>query len=417
MKKEYLKRALTGILTGCLCLGLVAYIGYHLLGGSADEVTVLAASSVTVDEKNEYTGYIMRTEQVVLSQTDGGVSYRVSGGEKVASDTVVARVFDSAGSDEVRAQLVKLDNKLSVLARSTVDEGTRFTGTGIIDSQINETYYTIMSRLSDGDLDYVMRKKDELGVLLNRRKMLVKDVDSFDGAIAEVTEEQSSLIAGLGDAYTEIQVGQSGYFYTDIDGFEGIFDASKAAEMTAEDFEEMISSVPEESYSGYPIGKLVTDFKWYLALEIPQTEIIKYNTEYRYNIIFPYNSDKRISMRLDRMATSADGQRCVLVFSSSEMPKDFNYLRAQNVQIVSKSYSGYRVPASSVRVVDGVQGVYVLEGSVVRFKRIHPILESDGYIIVEKQDTTSDESVSYDLGYCDLIITEGKRLYDGKIIE
>ena len=103
--------------------------------------------------------------------------------------------------------------------------------------------------------------------------------------------------------------------------------------------------------------------------------------------------------------------------SASEMPGDFNYLRSQTVQIVERSYSGYRVPTSAVRVVDGVRGVYVLEGSTVRFRRITPLTELDGYMIEQKQNTLDEDSVKYDLGYCELVITNGKDLYEGKIIE
>ena len=80
-------------------------------------------------------------------------------------------------------------------------------------------------------------------------------------------------------------------------------------------------------------------------------------------------------------------------------------------------YTGYKVPASAIRVIDGVQGVYILSGSTVRFKKIIPLAEIDGYFIVEEQDTMSEDSLSNYLGYCDLVITSGKDLYDGKVIE
>ena len=378
----------------------------------------MAAESVTMEEKNEYTAYIMRSETVLYAASEGGVSYRCANGEKVSKDSIVARFYSGSNGANVRRELVNYDNKISILSRSSLDEGTRFVGTTIIDQEINEVYATIMSKMAEGDLDFALQKKDELNVLLNQRKVLIGGVTDYDYQVSQYRAKEEALISSLGSAYTEIRASASGYFFTGVDGYETIFDASKVNEMTIDDFDKMTDSDPvTDGTGGYSLGKLITDFKWYIVFEINVEDMIKYTVSQDYNVIFPYNSDKRIMMRLERMITQTNSDRCLLVLSSNESPQNFNYLRAQTIQIVDQQYSGYRVPAAAVRVVDGVRGVYILDGSVVRFRRITPLAEADGYIIVQKQNTLDADSVKYDLGYCDLIITKGKDLYDGKIVE
>lgn len=102
-----------------------------------------------------------------------------------------------------------------------------------------------------------------------------------------------------------------------------------------------------------------------------------------------------------------------LVFSSMQMPENFNFLRRQTIEIVRASASGYRIPANAVRMEKDVQGVYILDGYIVRFRPIDPLLEVDNYLIVST--TYPDEDVTT-LQEFDAVIVEGKNLYDGKVV-
>lgn len=417
MDKKYLKTVMMSIATLLVCAGVVVYLGYHFFGRTKQEVTVVPAESVVVEEKSEYTAYLMRSEKVIYAPTDGGVSYIYSNGERVANGSVVARLYSGENGAQVRSELVEYDDKISILTESSIDADTRFVGTAIIDAEINDTYNVMMKKLAEGDVDFALQKKNELAVLLNRRKVLVGSSEGYEEYIEEYKKKEEALISGLGSAHTPISCTDAGYFYSTVDGYEEVFDPSVAEKMTVEDFDKMIASEPvTETKKGYPIGKMVTEFKWYAVFEIEYENMKKYTVDYTYDITFPYNSDEKIPMTLERMVTTPEGSRCIMVMSSTETPKNFDYLRAQTVQIVDRSYSGYKVPSSAVRVVDGVRGVYVLDGSVAKFRRIHPLTESDGYIIVRKQNTLDEESVAYDLGYCELIITGGKDIYEGKVV-
>ena len=84
-----------------------------------------------------------------------------------------------------------------------------------------------------------------------------------------------------------------------------------------------------------------------------------------------------------------------------------------SIQIVREYYTGCRIPISALRVVNGQAGVYVLRGSKIVFKKVEPLYEYDGYII--SADKSADDA-SY-IAKNDFIVTKGKDLYDGKIIE
>lgn len=84
-----------------------------------------------------------------------------------------------------------------------------------------------------------------------------------------------------------------------------------------------------------------------------------------------------------------------------------------------------------MRVADGKQGVYILDGDIVRFRLVNILTENDDYYIVSPQapetdafsdisDTSENSSADartyYYLSLYDSVIVKGKSLFDGKIV-
>ena len=122
-------------------------------------------------------------------------------------------------------------------------------------------------------------------------------------------------------------------------------------------------------------------------------------------------------MELHRIVTDSDSDNVILIFKTGHVPVDFNFLRKQSVEIVQQSYTGYRVPVSAVRMVEQRQGVYIKNGNLVEFREIVPLVEIDGYFIVEEQNKQDDPEFEKKLGMFDLVIVKGKNLYENKIIQ
>ena len=61
-------------------------------------------------------------------------------------------------------------------------------------------------------------------------------------------------------------------------------------------------------------------------------------------------------------------------------------------------------------------GVYILNASVVQYKKVEIIGESEGYYIVAKNDISKEDHHEY-LNINDIIILETKGMYDGRILK
>ncbi|MBR6513536.1 MAG: hypothetical protein IKT46_01755 [Clostridia bacterium] len=416
MDKKYLKNVGIYVLSAVLSLLLIGYIVYHLFNSFSQDVETSAAVMVTVSETFTADAYIFRDEKLLYSQNEGSVNFMYDDGTMVRNGATVASVYSGGNTDEIKTLVGDLERRISILENSSLVKDISISDSTEIDSQITSLYHTMTARLNSGDIDYVLRRKDELLTLLNKRQLLLRLVDSFNPQLAELRSQKTSLTTSLGAANEMVTVDEPGLLYSEVDGYESIFTLEAGDTFTLGDFHEMINKEPAD-VKGYPIGKIATDYKWYIACEVPTVQQQYYSVGTVYTVRFPYSGDAELPMKLQRIVTSADYDSIVLVFSTGNVPDDFNFLRKQSVEIVQQTYTGYRVPVSSVRIVDDRQGVFVKSGNLAIFKEIEPLVEIDGYFIVALQDRQNDENYADKLGMYDLIITKGKNLYENKIIQ
>jgi len=417
MDTAFLKQVGRYVLTAIVSLLVIFYLIYHLFNGFASEIETEAAFITTMNETLTLDAYVIRNETVLHSQSGGGVNYAFEDGEKVSKNAKIADVYSDAGGRELTAEIIEIDNKITVLENSNAEKNSPASDTQIIDNRINSLYYLIREKLESGDIEYALRKKNELLTLLNKRQIVVQAVESFDDKILSYRNERGYVASQMSDISETLYADRTGYFYTTVDGYESIFTVEEAESLTLESFDRMVASSPVDR-GGTAIGKIVTDYNWYVVCEITSEQNRIFTEGVSYRVIFPYSSSEEISMTLEKIVAPTDSDRVLLLFKTGTLPAGFNYLRKQEIEIVQSEYTGYKVPLSSVRMVDGQLGVYILVGNIVKFKTIEPLLEQNDYYIVKEQPNwMEDEEYQSKLGLYDLIITKGTGLYDGKIVD
>ncbi|MBQ8577943.1 MAG: hypothetical protein IJ449_08315 [Clostridia bacterium] len=421
MDLKYLAGVLKYVLSTVFSIGLAVFLLYHIINGLTTDVETATIVYTTQEEVTEYDAYIFRGESLLYTSPGqaGSINFLCEDGTKVAVGQEICQVYAGSTSEEDSVTLQELERKIKQLKNSNLDENVSYSDTQLVDTTIFDSYYTLLSRMAEGSAGYAMAKSDDLISAMNQRLIITKHVENFDDQIAALEARRQALVTSSGTVAETVTTDRSGYYYADIDGFEEIFSSDKIDNLTLDEFDSLVSSAADMSLEtnaegGKNCGKIVTEYNWYIGVGITTEESRSYTEGYSYTIIFPYNSDVRISMILDRMILQADDDRVVLVFRTNSIPEHFSFLRRQSVQIVTDTCEGYKVPISAVRIVDGVQGVYILEGYTVQFRRIDALREIDGYFICRENDGSSEDADMLEL--YDHIITSGKNLYVGKII-
>jgi hypothetical protein len=182
-----------------------------------------------------------------------------------------------------------------------------------------------------------------------------------------------------------------------------------------------------EQYGAGVIGKTVYDPKWYLAIPTDADTCLDFTEKRAYKVSFSDNDNITLDMTLEKAVTDEAGN-AYLLFSSFDLSAIQGFSRAQSIKILTSSISGFRIPSESLESAYGEDGVFILIGTEIAFRRVTVIGEGNGYYIVntyakdteeqEKLEETGGEisEIPY-LNANDLIITSGNDLYDGKLID
>lgn len=397
-----------------LCALVVVYIVIQISTALATEIITEYAGQNTIEEKIEVTGYISRNETLLTTTTDGVVHSTLAEGARVAKDQTIATVYASDTASQVQTEILRINEQLSILEASVIDTNYATSTVGKQDESIYNTLRENRAFVENGKFNLAVQSKPELLISLNKRQLIVGQVNDFSEKIKELSEEKTRLTSSLTQALEVIHAPESGYFSSMVDGYETIFTQDALDNLSVNSFKEMLAK-PQAEIPNQTVGKLVKDFTWNLLCPISRSQAASFTEGRSYNIAFPYSSDLRISVKLIKKVMQTDSDTVILVFNSTEIPTDFNFTRSQTVQLVLKSYHGLQIVKSALRQIDGIEGVYVLQSGTVAFKKVERIHENEGYYLVRIMEPSEPNSGEYIKLY-DAVIVRGKNLYVGKVV-
>ena len=377
---SYLFSAVVQIGVALCAVATVLYFAYHLINEFAEPVTTTPAVTVRQAAYTEANAYIIRDERpITSSHASGFIDMRVKEGERVGKGEILCDIYPAA-EEQLRGEIALLDYEIALL--ETARENAASSGSiAAVGKEISKNYASVMDLIAEGRLADAGAISDSLRSSLSALAILSGEGGGISARLSALKEERAAAISRLGGSIATPRADAIGYFFSDCDGYENVFNADLIENFNNERFAAAIASSPEPT--SLCIGKMVSSSKWYVAVALSAKENRSYRVGKSYNVIFSDNAGRSVSMKLEKSVYDENGD-FVLLFSSPDPPEDFAYLRCQRVRIEYEVYEGYRVPIEAVRHYDGMTGVYTLHGGYVYFRRINVLHEGEGYFIVSK---------------------------------
>lgn len=400
---------------------LIIYTVYHVfanVGGVKTTPTGYAehTSSTVID------GIVFRNEKALNSSYTGDIRYLVSDGERISNDAKIAEAYSNRSGEDLSAKIRELEEQLEIFQKSNDVGIISVTDIEKLNAQTEKLYSELMLAMSQNELAGVAEIEKELLICLNKKKIYDGTVSSYNAEISALETEINKLYASFGGDKETLTSSEGGYFYYNCDGYESILTLDTLSNLDLGELQDKINevrSVPVKENDA--VGKIVYDYTWYTACVCDASVASLLCEGELYEMTLFERKNTEVEMTLEKIGES-DGEQTMLIFSCSVMPEGFSFGRYQTFEIKINSVKGYRVPSNAIyRITDSESGeekvgVYILNASVVHFRRVEIIVECDGYYIVAECDRSLDNYKEF-LDLNDLIIISGKDLYDGKIID
>ncbi len=395
---------------------LIAYLVYHAANGFQSKVEFEGVFYSSGEKTEILDAYVFRDETIVSSNFDGVVSYYVKENEKVTDRTVLAKVYAPNANLSLVYDIEKLNKQIYIL--SAVGTNSQiFSDISYIDTVISSDLCNVTGYIQTGDIDSAIASADALLIDLSRKQLRMNSQKNFSEYIASLTAQRDALSLALPSAQQTIISNSQGYFSKLCDGYEYYFDYNEIPNLSVSDFFTLKENAEKSSFNSNTIGKIISDFEWYLVCPIEHNMTVYYEEGNTYELTFMQNMNVKLPAYLERIVTESDEGEALLIFKCDRMPDNFNYMRNQKITVTLDTVSGLKVPRSSVRVIDGKTFVYILIGGRVNLRSVDIIDEAGEYYYINEnsESVTLDGVTYYGLRQNDNVITYGTNLYHGKI--
>ena len=363
---------------------------------------------------------IVRDEKIITASGSNIVSAVGDSTRVGVNDTVAYSFSDSVSAGNIlrmREITEELDYYSALLNQSVSISGD----TTAHDNRIMKDLFDFSAMVDSGDFSALHKSESELRDAITSKQTATGIRLELSDIITELENEYSTLRSQTGK-YSEIKSGGTGYYISGVDGYENILDYDKVDSWKIEDVQAAFSAEPAD-VSENQIGRLVHGYYWYLACIVDTNQINTLREGRRRTISFPDSSVGDISATVRMIRSDVSTGKSLLVFECNTMNEDLSTLRNERAVIVLEEISGYRVDNRAIRSDENNEvGVYVVKGSVMRFKKLEIAYTGDEYSIVTTPFLRNDDekmkevSKSQYIGVFDEYIVDGQDLYDGKII-
>ena len=232
-----------------LALGvfILIFLGYQIYSAVYNPYKTETVSELSHENKIEVEGIFLRTEQNVSANHNGYiVHYLYSDGQKVGAGGTIAELYASE-ADVINYEKIKeLNNLVSLLEESQDQSSVLVTNADHITKQINAKIQEYSQAIYQNDADEILRCKNELQVLLNRRNIITGKEENFNKYISEIKAEIANIKKKIKTSLKSVYAQTNGNFVIAADGYENIAQYDKLSVLSAAEIENFIKNQKPE---------------------------------------------------------------------------------------------------------------------------------------------------------------------------
>jgi len=372
-------------------------------------ITTQNAISYTATDGTNAEATIIRQEQVITSDIGGALHFKTSDGNRLAKGGVVAEVYDVDTASITVSKIDELNKKIADIEEIEGYNDVAAADLELLTNKIRESFGDYVYGCSANNFSSASADCNEVLSAINKKQYITGETVDFSAQLASLKSQLAEISASLPTVKATITTDRSGYFISAVDGYENKLKGENLDEITPE----FLKELKPDKVSENSIGKIVSDYDWYIAVSVSLNDSLKYKEGDELYIKTSVRNNPSLSVRVKQINTSKESDSATVIFSCQQMNSSLATMRSGKVTIVNKEYTGLKVPKKALRIVDGETGVYVITGVTVKFVKVNVIYQADDYIICEQSKIDSDEIIRL----YDKVIVKGKGLYDGKIID
>jgi len=395
------------IIAALLSLMVIAFIGVQAYRSMYSPIRTETAIMYTSYDSITTTGLVLREEKIITSDLQGVKTFKIEDGGRVQKDGVIIEVFTNEEAAKSKAKITEIDREIEALTEVSRLSDNYVLHIDLLSGQVDEKIYGLRKIISNKDFIKLDEAKKEYCEAINKYRIGIGKETNYNERINALKEEKKEL-EKIKNTSNTVKSPAAGYFVSQADGFEAIIETDQIPKIGIDKYNELLKNKKEIPKNA--TGKIITNYDWYMVCTLSENDGKKITSGVNMNISLPFSLTEELEVSVVCL-NSKPGKESVVVLKCSSMYEELSLIREPYVKLIINKHSGLRVSKKAVRFENGERGVFVLMGQEVKFKKIEALYTESNYMICK-----SDHLEENSLKLYDEVITEGKDLYDGKII-
>lgn len=352
------------------------------------------------------TGTIIRNEYYITCDTGGVYHYLISDGSRVAAGGVIANIYSSEDASVTMSEIDALNVQIADITELQGYNNQQAADIKLVQGRVGTALNELIYSCSAGDYSDGQYTQENLLSAINRKQIATGEQTDFSARLSELNAELGRLQTLLPAAKGSVRSTASGYFTSSVDGYENALTEKNLENITPD----YLKNLEPAQIPANVIGKVVTDYEWYIAAKVTLNDSMKYKVGDNLTIRTAIKSSPELAVTVKMINISEASDSAVVIFSCNSMNSELASMRSGTMTIVNKIYKGLKAAKTALRVVDSQTGVYVLSGITINFVPVNVLYSNDDYIICEQQTGNTV------LRLYDRVVSKGRKLYDGKVV-
>jgi hypothetical protein len=374
-------------------------------------------------------GFAVRDENTVVNGKNVSIFYKddslvyvpvISDSENIGKNGIIALGFVDESQASAYLEEMEMREKLDKIKETANKQGLNHSNVIFLNSQIASGVSNYVKALYDGDLDDFYNVAENIAANITSRQSATGEKLSYDDIIKDYTESIRNLKA----SYTikkRIVSPYAGYFVGSVDGFEAAVDYKNIEKKNINvgdgtKYYELSADNTDNAY-----GKLIAQHTWYYIFDIKESEASVFKNGYWVNVSFDEVGVNDIDMLVYDVTGAKDG-KITVTLKCTAMNEKLAKIRKDKATVTIKEYNGFKINNDAITENDnGVMGVYVIVGNIIKFAPINIQYYADSYVIAQgitmlKDENDKSQGYYHMLKQYDKIIVKGINLEDGSIV-
>lgn len=299
-----------------------------------------------VSEEKLVEGYIIREETVVKGENykNGMVTIK-NEGERVSKDDTIFRYY-SSNEEQLVKKIEELDLKIDEAKNkdSTIPYSSDIK---VIEKDIDNKIHAIHST---NDVQKISEYKSEISKLITKKMDIIGKASPSNSYIKQLINERNTYVTKLNSESESITSPTSGMVSYKVDGLESVLTTSNFGSYSRKFFDDLKLKTGQVIATNNECGKVVNNYNCNIATILKNDELngIKQDD----SLYLRLSNGDEIPATVEYLINKEDNDVLIVFKIDKDVEELINY-RKISFDIIFWSYSGLKVPNSSIIEEDG----------------------------------------------------------------